>query len=499
MRARREKARKPSTLWGALLIVVSVLMPLVGPARAATLSPDLRLIVATDELTIERAKGSPVYIDLGIYVAATGSPFEIRAGRPDYATPVQAEQILATTTGGTETRALPADVLDGWLGLDDFFTLRLTNDAGEIVVDDMPTFCPNSYDQQRLTDEGAPNPTYPQQCSGNPFALGTVWGIDEGWGSSLTGDLSYRMPSGHYTATVSVTDRYRDLFGIDPDDATATVSVEVRAYASECKKGCGSAHHGDSRRSLSAAIPVDGSPAPSTLPDLIPLPAWNFSVTQERKKTRLSFGATVWASGNASLVVEGFRRADEDLMDAYQYFYKDGVAVGKDQVGSLEFDTRDGHNHWHFKQFARYSLLNAEMNEVMLSKKESFCLASTDAMDLLIPGAAWNPGNQDLHSACGTADALWIRETLPLGWGDTYYQSLPGQSFNITGLPNGTYHVLVEANPEGVLHEVNEDNNSELREIQIKGRPGNRRVIVPPWNGIDTETHSDPPEAPKGE
>ena len=34
-----------------------------------------------------------------------------------------------------------------------------------------------------------------------------------------------------------------------------------------------------------------------------------------------------------------------------------------------------------------------------------------------------------------------------MGWGDTYYQYLPGQSFNITGVPNGTYYVRIVANP----------------------------------------------------
>jgi hypothetical protein len=80
-----------------------------------------------------------------------------------------------------------------------------------------------------------------------------------------------------------------------------------------------------------------------------------------------------------------------------------------------------------------------------------------------------------------------VREVLPTGWGDTYFQGLPGQSFNITDLPNGTYYIAVEANPLGLLHERRTDNDVELREIRLGGTPGARTVTVPPWHGIDTE------------
>ena len=76
---------------------------------------------------------------------------------------------------------------------------------------------------------------------------------------------------------------------------------------------------------------------------------------------------------------------------------------------------------------------------------------------------------------------------LQSGWGDTYFQGIPGQSFNVTDLPNGTYYVKVEVNPLGALHEQTDANNAELREVIIGGEPGARTIEVPPWNGIDTE------------
>ena len=77
-----------------------------------------------------------------------------------------------------------------------------------------------------------------------------------------------------------------------------------------------------------------------------------------------------------------------------------------------------------------------------------------------------------------------IREVLPTGWGDTYYQSVGGQAFDITDLPNGRYYIEVRANPLGLLYDRSAANDVRLREIRLRGRPGHRRVVVPPWHGI---------------
>jgi hypothetical protein len=297
------------------------------------------------------------------------------------------------------------------------------------------------------------------------------------------------LKDGEYTATVTIEQRYVDLFGIDPSRASATIGVTVEKVDFDCPK-CRDNRRKPARE-RTASVPVVDNPDPVHLPDLIGLPAWGIDIDQRRSGTYLTFGATVWNGGASSLVVEGFRRSDEDVMDAHQYFYENGQPTGKAQVGTMEYDTRSGHQHWHFLQFARYSLLDETQTELIRSKKEAFCLAPTDAIDLTVPDAVLVPYSIGLGSACGGATSLWTREILPLGWGDTYSQSRPGQSFNITDVPNGTYYIDVMANPTGSLFEQTADNNSELREIILKGKGDNRRVVVPPWNGIDTETGYD--------
>ena len=144
-----------------------------------------------------------------------------------------------------------------------------------------------------------------------------------------------------------------------------------------------------------------------------------------------------------------------------------------------------GHDHWHFTDFARYRLLDSTKRVVVRSHKEAFCLANTDAIDYTVPGANWNPDGTDLHTACGSARSLSVREVLDVGSGDTYFQDLPGQSFNITSLPNGVYYIEVSANPAGRLHEPDLTNNVSYRRVRLGGRTGHRRVHVAPVGMID--------------
>jgi hypothetical protein len=178
---------------------------------------------------------------------------------------------------------------------------------------------------------------------------------------------------------------------------------------------------------------------------------------------------------------------NQEFMDAFQYFFVDGVATGRAPIGQLEFHRE--HYHWHFEEFTEYTFLDAASGQVAVSGKQSWCLANTDAIDLSVQNANWAAFSGDLFTMCGGPGALWIREVLDVGWGDTYAQFSPDQAFDITDLPNGDYYIRTTVNPTGSLFETTPDNNVEDRLVQLRGRPGARRVIVPPWHGIDTENY----------
>jgi hypothetical protein len=317
-----------------------------------------------------------------------------------------------------------------------------------------------------------------------------VWGIDEGWAVNLSGDQGIKLDlnPGKYTAHLIVNPAFQQAFSMAPQDSAAEFKIKIpKPGKHPCCAGV-TATYRESPESIGAptqGVPTIIDPDPSLLPDLRMMPAFTIDIRNGKNgKSRMNFASMVWVDGASSMVVEGFRRPGGDVMDAYQYFYRGEQVAGRAPVGTFEFDRRDGHFHWHIQQFAAYRVIDAKMNELVRSSKQSFCLAPTDPVDLSLEGADWDVMSTGLRAACGELEALWIREVLPLGWGDTYFQ-VGGQAFDVTHLPNGRYYIEVEANPLLLLKEQDTTNNTMRREIILKGKNGARRVTVLPWNGIE--------------
>ncbi|MGZ4430385.1 MAG: lysyl oxidase family protein, partial [Gaiellales bacterium] len=321
-------------------------------------------------------------------------------------------------------------------------------------------------------------PTFPTWCGVNPFAVGIPWGIDQGWGVNPFPAAAVKLPDGTYTFTVSIASPYRELFGISAADDSTTLRVTVATAPATPVTGRRPAQ---APRSF-GPVPTTTNPPNRARPDLIPLPAWSIGVQRQSGRDLLGFGATIWVGGNGPLEVEGYRQPNSNVMSAFQYFLDGTRVVGRAPAGTFQWDSRPGHNHWHFEQFANYSLIDPATGTSVRSMKQSFCIAPTDALDLLLPHASMD--GSGLWSQCGDPAAIWIREALPVGWGDTYFQSVAGQAFDITNIPNGTYQIAVTANPERLLYESNTGNDTSIRQVTLGGTPGHRTVTVAPWHGI---------------
>jgi hypothetical protein len=226
------------------------------------------------------------------------------------------------------------------------------------------------------------------------------------------------------------------------------------------------------------------------MPNLVALPAWGIHVRRAGSHQLLTFSATIWDAGPAPFSIEGFRRPGSDIMDAYEYFFDAaGNVVGRAPAGTLYYDNRPGHHHWHLAQLAAYELLGPS-GQTVRSHKQSFCIAPTNGVDLTVPGAERSqtpfggPGFGGSVCDLYSPGAIWIREQLPVGWGDTYTQVVAGQAFDITNLPNGRYRIEVRVNPLGVLTETSTADDTAFRVIRLWGRKGARKVSVSPWHGI---------------
>lgn len=555
-------------LWRSALAAAVTVAAIAGVAaaapddRTARATPEFGLIAATTAVTLDSWKEDPgVYLDLGTYVTAGRSPLEIKVTRKSYKDPVVATQIIREGTK-TRTKVLPKGLVKDFSGLPGFARIEITDAAGKAVLNRTEAFCPNNA-SGRIRPDAPATSKYPESCSTNPFTLGSVWGVEKGWASNTYAGYSAApvvLKPGKYTAKVSVTKRYRELFGMADKPQNIKVTVRERSWEEDRSRSAAhgshaSAHSGHSGHGamtapapaavtsgagptynvghgpLTAAPPAlpwavkkaagaraaqvgdgpgqtDGSrqapavppnaerPAGKAVvpnvpkPDLRSLPAYGITISDGEGDTTgkdyLAFSANVWNAGPAQLVVDGFRTPGKALMDAYQYFYDaKGKQVGYTPTGTMEWDPRPGHEHWHFTDFASYRLLKADKKELVRSGKEAFCLANTDAIDYTVKNANWHPQNTDLSTACGQENSVSVREVLDVGSGDTYTQDLPGQSFDITNLANGTYYIQVLANPAKRLKETNLKNNSALRKVVLGGKPGARTVTVPAHDLVD--------------
>jgi hypothetical protein len=118
------------------------------------------------------------------------------------------------------------------------------------------------------------------------------------------------------------------------------------------------------------------------------------------------------------------------------------------------FEYAPCHDHYHFRDFATYQLLDASGRQVALGLKVGFCLEDIRRWDSNAPPA-------DFY----TCDFQGIQA----GWGDVYVSSLPCQWIDLAGVPAGVYTLRVEVDPANHLTELNETNNTTGQFVVIDG------------------------------
>lgn len=230
------------------------------------------------------------------------------------------------------------------------------------------------------------------------------------------------------------------------------------------------------------------------LPDLKVMPATELSLYQnEGTPEFLTFSSLVWNDSKGKLVISGRRsRSSSKSMAAYQTVTDaKGKAKRTFRIGKLVWDNTDGHNHWHYDGLARYRILK-DGKPVAESGKIGFCFVNTTPVDSRL----FPPVNKQDQSygnlGCGFRWSLAVGMELDGGWGDMYSQSVSGQAFDTTALPNGNYVLQVKANdgPYATIRERRRDNNLSHRKFQLLGEPGARYLEVEPWDGDPSENFS---------
>jgi len=195
-------------------------------------------------------------------------------------------------------------------------------------------------------------------------------------------------------------------------------------------------------------------------PNLQAFPAGNLAIVRDISGApQLMFSATTWNNGDGPLVLVAGETDPATLKQkVYQrVFLSDGTFY--DRIAG-DFVWHPSHNHFHFEDYAVYTLqpFNAPGASARTSAKTSFCVMDNTAVDTSLPRAP----NKPVYVLCGNA-----MQGMSVGWGDTYTNQLPGQSIDLTGLPDGDYKLIIEADPKNRLLEINESDNSSCVLLRI--------------------------------
>jgi len=482
-------------------------LPSVASTNAATPPTGFALVALSPTLLATRSPGAPVRLDLGVLVTGHDQSLEIRTKRQSYGSAwISTLTVRAADGRRLRSLTLPRSTVST-TGIRLFGQVVVSSD-GVPVASGPVSWCPGRNLRQRVDVEGATDAIYPNSCSIHPFSFGRLNGLERGWGSAVATTLALpaSLPDGEYDVEFTVGPTMASRLRMSGEARRVRLTLTLTTLTTLATAAAPPVvttpvpepelHHVESIDAAIlasteithelAAAPTVAGPAQDTLPDLSALPAYRIRAIHQDDRDVLTFAANTWNRGPAPLVVEGYRIPGTELMDANQIFYRDGAPVSSAPIGQMLFHRGVGHDHWHFTDFTRYELTNSRKRVVATSGKQSWCVAPTDAIDLNVPGALWQPETTSLASACGTVDAQWLRQVLPVGWGDTYVQTAAGQAIDITELPNGRFYIRVTVNPEQTLHERRTTNNVSYRLVILGGTPGNRTVRVPAHQGVNT-------------
>ncbi|QDU72227.1 lysyl oxidase family protein [Mucisphaera calidilacus] len=155
---------------------------------------------------------------------------------------------------------------------------------------------------------------------------------------------------------------------------------------------------------------------------------------------------------------EVYEETDEQsTQTVYQHIYQEDGSYERVVMGVFE-DAHPHFGHLYLVGLARYSLLEAvpdgdayRVGDVVATKlKTSQALVDSTFWDLSLPNASPKAVYQDYR-----APILGVS----VGWLDLYFNGIPEQWIDVTGVPSGTYWLEVEVDPSDYVRETDETNN----------------------------------------
>ena len=155
--------------------------------------------------------------------------------------------------------------------------------------------------------------------------------------------------------------------------------------------------------------------------------------------------------GNGRLHLEGGQVIGGLQVVKQRIYRTDGTSWTRD-CGFFTYHAAHGHIHfddWTVFRLRRVTETGGVGEVVRTGAKTSFCILEIVQHNNSLPGHNQSPS----YSSCGQVQGLRP------GWADVYSSGLEGQYINLTGIPDGTYWLEGQVDPDNLVVESNESNN----------------------------------------
>jgi len=222
--------------------------------------------------------------------------------------------------------------------------------------------------------------------------------------------------------------------------------------------------------------PPDPPVGEPLLPDIVPAPPTDVRMARQNGRWLISFSSILVNIGEGDFILRATRNAgvwqvEQDI--PYSTSGARSVAVPAQLTWG-----GDGHGHWHIDRVAVNRLVplddsgRPEPGEGLADSKVGFCF-----YDFSLQLEHGPPEAVYSREACGNSmDTNAIGMGLSRGWGDTYNFGLPGQSIDVTELPDGMYRLWAEADAKSWFRESRSDNNTTWVDIELSTSPRGLRT-----------------------
>jgi hypothetical protein len=239
---------------------------------------------------------------------------------------------------------------------------------------------------------------------------------------------------------------------------------------------------------LLVLLPLEATPASSgseLLPDLVAdaptNPLLGVYSYGGNSHLLLRFDGYIHNRGVGPVEIRGATPNGASMTSVSQRIYREDGSHADELSGAAEvlFEPADGHDHWHLKNAARYSLWDPNgIAEVAPSMKVGFCLGDVQRMDPWAPASAHYTLNSNGFCEQHNPTALSVSEGISAGWRDTYSRALAFQWVDVSDVQPGDYRLGAAVDPNDIVRESDEANDATTLAAAISTVPGYRALPV---------------------